>query len=768
VTITTTSDQAIAYGNGAQTVFNYNFLVQNKAECTLYHTTGGSTQSVDAAAWTIAGLGSASGGTFTYPLTGSMPTGDTAALIRRVPATQPTVFANQGAMYPSSVENAIDHVAAAVQDTLAQVMRSVRAPDYDPVMNILPSAAARANTTFGWDANGQPTSRPWTYTTSAGPVPIGIYNWLLVDSFFPTAVPGRVEGTSDDTPAFQAVCTQLAATGGIAWMSPRLYRCDNQINQTSPIQWFGAGASRGYGDTVGTPVQIATGTRIWHNSNTVSLFSLTGFTTTQGSAFKDFTVFETQPTITTGWAPTDRPWVFNIYGIGGECLFDNVHLHNVSRGISAVGTGRMNLQYLTGQPLIQGLYFDQCYDACYASRIHFWPYWSSFAPVMAYTYASTTSIYLGRLDGWFATNVFCLGYKTDVEFGQTASGTSTRGWIGTLYGDESAHALLISGTGMIIQIDKLVGNGTTPVDATTASPTAVPLSITGNSNRVFVDNIDIINCYGTAFSITGTGNQVNVDNVTVELYNVGNVGAYAVTVGAGNTLNFDQPPAASSTYPTGIVTAATGASYTLPVQTSMLINHVNYPKFAGGGSGSAQGAETKLLNYSLGTDTAIPWGIYATGAGQPVKLGNNATVTTLSVTTYDGGAGVYLDAFSPSDAIMNLRSHGNANVQVGNGNGTAAYFYAPASAAVYAYITSNIAGSAAIYTAFAGGGSASAILAGVGAGSAILGATGGNLGFFGSAGSAKPTMPAAATDLPTAITLLNALRQALINSGYTN
>lgn len=56
---------------------------------------------------------------------------------------------------------------------------------------------------------------------------------------------------------------------------------------------------------------------------------------------------------------------------------------------------------------------------------------------------------------------------------------------------------------------------------------------------------------------------------------------------------------------------------------------------------------------------------------------------------------------------------------------------------------------------------------GTGAGSFTIGKAGSTLGFYGKAGVVQPTLPAPATDLATALTLINAMRTAVINNGIT-
>ena len=125
MTITTTASSVEATGTGSQTVFSYAFLIPAQTDATLYlfDTTTGLTVTVDPAAWSMTGAGNPAGGTFTYPLVGSaIPTTKRLILRREVDATQPYVFNNQGAYYPSQVGAALDHLTLVVQQQQSGVV----------------------------------------------------------------------------------------------------------------------------------------------------------------------------------------------------------------------------------------------------------------------------------------------------------------------------------------------------------------------------------------------------------------------------------------------------------------------------------------------------------------------------------------------------------------------------------------------------------------------------------------------------------------------
>ena len=72
MTISTTSNKAQWQGDGATTVFSFGFEVDSTSQVALYYEdSGGSVTLLAPSTYQLAGLGSANGGTVTYPLSGS-------------------------------------------------------------------------------------------------------------------------------------------------------------------------------------------------------------------------------------------------------------------------------------------------------------------------------------------------------------------------------------------------------------------------------------------------------------------------------------------------------------------------------------------------------------------------------------------------------------------------------------------------------------------------------------------------------------------------
>lgn len=161
MTVVTTSNKTIVLGNGVTTVFSFNFDIPESGDEQITYTDAAGTSTVlSPTLYTITGFGVATGGTLTYPLVGSPIAAGTQLTIARIlPITQEVSFSNQGAVYLNVTETAFDTVVMQIQQIDEAQNRNITAPITDPNAPLsLPSATARANLLFGFDASGNPTA----------------------------------------------------------------------------------------------------------------------------------------------------------------------------------------------------------------------------------------------------------------------------------------------------------------------------------------------------------------------------------------------------------------------------------------------------------------------------------------------------------------------------------------------------------------------------------------------------------------------------------
>lgn len=159
MTVETTTNRVVALGNGATTVFSYNFLIPDADDVVVIYTdTLGQPTTVASVNYTITGLGVPTGGTLTYPVSGSPIAAGTFLTIERIlPLLQEDSIANQ-TFYPTVIEEALDYEMMCIQQLQDEIGRSIMGPVSDPLgLNYtLPAVSIRANNGLAFDALGQP------------------------------------------------------------------------------------------------------------------------------------------------------------------------------------------------------------------------------------------------------------------------------------------------------------------------------------------------------------------------------------------------------------------------------------------------------------------------------------------------------------------------------------------------------------------------------------------------------------------------------------
>lgn len=132
--LTTTSNKAIHDGNASATVFPYTFPILDASHLTVIYTDADDAETtLSASEYSVTGIGGRSGGSVTYPLTGSpIATGTKLTIVRTVPYTQTTVLSNQGGYYPEVVEARFDQIYMAMQQLAEIVGRTTVGSISDP------------------------------------------------------------------------------------------------------------------------------------------------------------------------------------------------------------------------------------------------------------------------------------------------------------------------------------------------------------------------------------------------------------------------------------------------------------------------------------------------------------------------------------------------------------------------------------------------------------------------------------------------------------
>lgn len=159
MTVATTTNVQQWLGNGSTTVFSYSFPIELASQITLLYTdASGNQTSLTPAQYSVTGIGVTTGGTITYPLSGSpIASGTSLTLIRTVELVQGAALANQGGLWPTVIEEALDFLTYQTQQLNSSLLLTIQLnpADQNP-QPTLPPAAKRANQALVFDNNGNP------------------------------------------------------------------------------------------------------------------------------------------------------------------------------------------------------------------------------------------------------------------------------------------------------------------------------------------------------------------------------------------------------------------------------------------------------------------------------------------------------------------------------------------------------------------------------------------------------------------------------------
>ena len=166
MTISTPSNSATFLGNGAQTVFDFNFVAGDASYIQVTIVVAGVPTVVLSSLYTltlnsaVAGSIWGVGGSVTYPLTGSpLALGSSLTIARIVPDLQLVSLTNQGSQTPQSMERGLDLLEMQIQQNTTDLTYAFTAPTTDLTPPLpTPSATARANQLAIFDNNGNLTS----------------------------------------------------------------------------------------------------------------------------------------------------------------------------------------------------------------------------------------------------------------------------------------------------------------------------------------------------------------------------------------------------------------------------------------------------------------------------------------------------------------------------------------------------------------------------------------------------------------------------------
>ncbi len=248
------------------------------------------------------------------------------------------------------------------------------------------------------------------------------------------------DGESDDTRAFQAALDRAGedALGGTVFAPRGTYLFKGHLTIPRNVTLEG----------------------IWHTPTAWSEYKGTTFLVTDGEGNPDGSPFITlmtnsvikgvtmfYPNQVVANPPKSYPWAIASGG-ADNCSIVDVLIVNPYKAVD-FGTraaGRHYIRNLYAQPMLKGLYVDQCYDVGRVENVHFWPFWTcndpAKKPIEHFIAENGESFIFGRTDWEYVYNTFSWGYKVGYHFIRTEHGVANGNFLG-IGADATNNALLV-------------------------------------------------------------------------------------------------------------------------------------------------------------------------------------------------------------------------------------------------------------------------------------------------------------------------------------
>lgn len=232
-------------------------------------------------------------------------------------------------------------------------------------------------------------------------------------------------GASDMKTIVQLAINETAALGVTLRVPPGTIRLDSKVDIPVGTHIVGCGkAGQWYTTLSGLETYF-------HFNHSDYGFEVIGIGRPRSIVGCNF--YRTQPTVTSGWAPTNHNFDIQISGVQ-DLELSHLHFHNSSKAINVVGhathgaNGRISIHHITGQPLVTGIALTHCLDCVYVDEVHFWPVWNLTNDVIGYTRSNAVGFQIGRVDNAKFGRIFAYGYyRGSFIYGQGVSGSLPTG-----------------------------------------------------------------------------------------------------------------------------------------------------------------------------------------------------------------------------------------------------------------------------------------------------------------------------------------------------
>ena len=225
------------------------------------------------------------------------------------------------------------------------------------------------------------------------------------------------DGKTDDTQAFQKALDEVgAAGGGIVFVPTGKYMIKTHLSVPAGTALVGVGrAPRSYApESPGSALLAVEGAGSMEGTPFITLLG-------PNSTIEGITVFYPEQVIAE--KPVPYPWTLRGGG-GYDVSIINVLLVNPYQAVDFATnqSARHYVRGLYGQPLLKGIWVDQCYDIGRIQNVHFWPFWTQDKLIVDFTTTKATTFIFQRTDWEVVEDIFCWGYHVGIEFSASKYG----------------------------------------------------------------------------------------------------------------------------------------------------------------------------------------------------------------------------------------------------------------------------------------------------------------------------------------------------------
>ncbi len=488
--------------------------------------------------YTVQGAGNPTGSvTVVTPPTSS----ETLSIFRVVPATQEADFVANDPFPAETFEDSLDKLTMIVGQAVTDVGRSLKLFDGDT--DGLGRYNANGNRIVGLGDGVDPSDA----ATVGQLVGAGSGNFIQagvgaitrtmqnkVRELVSAKDFGAVgDGATDDTAAINSALTYAKSIGSGVFLPAGVYRISGTLLIPGGVSLEGEGwqpyTATGVTNTRGNGTYI----QVLHAGSPAILVQKDGASRTSGARIRGIGMFWSHATPSGGWTPTVYDWAIKV-DRADDVTVEDVLLINPYKGIQITGTlaepaGRLNLVRVFGQPILTGVEIDFSADVTCLDRVHFWPFWSDNANVLAWMKANNaTFLKSNRNDNAQLSNIFGFGYARGIHISLNASGTTSRMLGANIDFDDCVRAFFVDSTadgssGSFANFHAQANPATSGADLFVSEADAADY---------YFSNLRLSNSQVSSVTVTGNNGQFRFAGFWADTWNILAGGSAAISCGA--------------------------------------------------------------------------------------------------------------------------------------------------------------------------------------------------------------------------------------------